>query len=135
MYSLYVELIPTCVSLPDLVMMGPPQLMVYSPLYTCVHKVLSQRPGPECWLLQLQQHQQKGNPAEKCKMQFNTYLLKNVECRFIYLSIMFIMTMSPYRHRWVCCWSCIVRKVAASSEACTQCLFGLPSIHPLDSTF
>ena len=58
-----------------------------SPLYTCVHKVLSQRPDPECWLLQLQQHQQKGITAEKCKMQFITYLLKDVKCRFIYLSL------------------------------------------------
>jgi hypothetical protein len=58
--------------------------------------VLSQRPDPECWLLQLQQHQQKGITAKKCKMQFITYLLKDVKCRFIYLSIMMIMTMSPY---------------------------------------
>ena len=57
------------------------------PLYTRVHEVLSQRLDPECWLLQLQQHQQKGNPAEKCKMQFITYLLKDVNCRFIYLSL------------------------------------------------
>ena len=58
-----------------------------SPLYTRVHEVLSQRPDPECWLLQLQQHQQKGITAEKCKMQFITYLLKDVKCRFIYLSL------------------------------------------------
>jgi len=52
--------------------------------------VLSQRPDPECWLLQLQRHQQKGNPAEKCKMQFITYLLKKCKMQnavFIYLFI------------------------------------------------
>ena len=33
------------------------------PLCVGVHKVLSQLPGPECWLLQQQPHQQ-----EKCNI-------------------------------------------------------------------
>ena len=32
-----------------------PMAAVSLPLYTRVHEVLSHRPGPECWLLQLQQ--------------------------------------------------------------------------------
>ena len=39
-----------------------------------------------------------------------------------------IMTMSPYRHRWWCCWSCIHRKVAVLQALHSVSL--LTSLHP-----
>ena len=84
------------------------------PLYTRVHEVLSQRPDPECWLLQLQQRRPEN---VKCIILF-----------YYFYDHEMIVTMSPYRHRWWWCWSCIHRKVAVLQALHSVSL--LTSLHP-----